>query len=80
MMNQDFRAPQARRFFEQAIGATKVMPAEVTTDKAPACPAVLKVLLPARRVQNSFTQLVGGIRGAGRRGGHGGVHTADPRS
>jgi transposase-like protein len=37
----------ARRFFEQAIGATKVTPVEVTTDKAPVSPAVLDELLPA---------------------------------
>jgi transposase-like protein len=37
----------ARRFFEQAISATKVTPLEVTTDQAPAYPAVLEELLPA---------------------------------
>ena len=37
----------ARRFFQQAIGATKVRPAEVTTDQAPVYPAVLEDLLPA---------------------------------
>jgi transposase-like protein len=37
----------ARRFFQQAIGATKVTPAEVTTDKAPVYPGVLEALLPA---------------------------------
>ena len=42
---RDVRA--ARRFFQQAIGATKVRPAEVTTDKAPVYPAVLEELLPA---------------------------------
>jgi transposase, IS6 family len=36
---RDVRA--ARRFFQQAIGATKVTPAEVTTDKAPVYPASL---------------------------------------
>jgi transposase-like protein len=40
-------AVAARRFFEQAIGATKVTPMEVTTDQAPAYPAVLEELLPA---------------------------------
>src|SRR6266545_4619240 len=40
-------AKAARRFFEQAIGTTNVTPAEVTTDQAPAYPAVLKELLPA---------------------------------
>jgi transposase-like protein len=37
----------AHRFFEQAIGATKVTPAEVTTDQAPVYPLVLEDLLPA---------------------------------
>ena len=37
----------ARRFFERAIGATKVTPVEVVTDQAPAYPAVLEELLPA---------------------------------
>jgi transposase-like protein len=40
-------ANAARRFFEQAIGATKVTPVEVTTDQAPVYPAVLEELLPA---------------------------------
>jgi IS6 family transposase len=40
-------ANAARRFFEQAIGATKVMPAEITTDKAAVYPGVLEELLPA---------------------------------
>ena len=31
----------ARRFFERAIGTTKVTPVEVTTDQAPVYPAVL---------------------------------------
>jgi transposase-like protein len=37
----------AQRFFEQAIGTTKIAPAEVTTDQAPVYPAVLEDLLPA---------------------------------
>jgi|SRR5829696_5153003 len=37
----------ARRFLERAIGVTKVMPVEVTTDKAPVYPAVLEELVPA---------------------------------
>jgi transposase-like protein len=37
----------ARRFFERAIGTTKVTPVEVTTDQAPVYPAVLDELLPA---------------------------------
>jgi transposase-like protein len=40
-------AKEANRFFERAMGATKVRPVEVTTDKAPVYPAVLKELLPA---------------------------------
>jgi transposase-like protein len=40
-------AKTARRFFDQAINATKVTPTEVTTDQAPAYPAVLEELLPA---------------------------------
>jgi transposase-like protein len=39
-------ADAADRFFQQAIGATKVTPSEVTTDKAPVYPAVLEALLP----------------------------------
>jgi transposase-like protein len=42
---RDLRA--ARRFFEQAIGATKHTPVEVVTDRAPMYPAVLDELLPA---------------------------------
>jgi transposase-like protein len=37
----------AHRLFEQAIGTTKITPAEVTTDQAPTYPAVLEDLLPA---------------------------------
>jgi transposase-like protein len=37
----------ARRFFERAIGTTRVTPIEVTTDLAAAYPAVLDDLLPA---------------------------------
>jgi transposase-like protein len=40
-------AKAAHRFFERAMGATKVRPAEVTTDQAPVYPAVLEELLPA---------------------------------
>ena len=40
-------AKAARRFFQQAISATMVTPAEVTTDQAPVYPAVLEALLPA---------------------------------
>ncbi len=37
----------ARRFFHQAIDATKVTPTEVVTDKAAAYPIALEALLPA---------------------------------
>jgi transposase-like protein len=37
----------AQRFFARAIGTTKIVPAEVTTDQAPVYPAVLEDLLPA---------------------------------
>jgi transposase-like protein len=40
-------AKAARRFFDQAINATRVTPVEVTTDQAPVYPAVLEDLLPA---------------------------------
>jgi transposase-like protein len=40
-------AKAARRFFDQAISATKVTPIEGTTDQAPVNPAVLGELLPA---------------------------------
>ena len=39
-------ATAARRFFEHAIGTTRVTPIEVTTDRAAAYPAVLDDLLP----------------------------------
>ena len=37
----------ARRFLERAIGVTKVMPVEITSDQAPVYPAVLEELVPA---------------------------------
>ena len=40
-------AKAARRFFERAVGATKVRPIEVVTDQASVYPAVLEELLPA---------------------------------
>jgi transposase-like protein len=40
-------AKAAHRFVERAISATKVTPVEITTDRAPAYPAVLEELLPA---------------------------------
>jgi transposase-like protein len=39
-------ADAAQRFFERAIGATKVSPSEVTTDRAPVYSTVLEELLP----------------------------------
>src|SRR5829696_4919333 len=36
----------ARRFFEQAIGTTKITPVEVVTDHAPVYPGVLEELVP----------------------------------
>ena len=40
-------ATAARRFFERAIGTTKVTPVEVVTDRAATYPVVLDELLPA---------------------------------
>jgi hypothetical protein len=40
-------ATAAHRFFERAIGSTKVRPAEVMTDHAPVYPMVLEEMLPA---------------------------------
>jgi transposase-like protein len=40
-------AAAARRFFQRAIGATKVIAVEVITDQAPVYPVVLEELLPA---------------------------------
>jgi transposase-like protein len=40
-------ATAAHRFFQRAIGATKVNPVEVTTDQAPVYPTVLEERLPA---------------------------------
>jgi transposase-like protein len=40
-------AKAARRFFERAVGATKLAPLEVVTDQASTYPAVLEELLPA---------------------------------
>jgi transposase-like protein len=42
---RDVRA--ARRFFEQAIGTTRIRPVEVVTDQAPTYPVVLDELLAA---------------------------------
>ena len=40
-------AAAARRFFERALGATKITPVEVITDQAATDPVVLEELLPA---------------------------------
>jgi IS6 family transposase len=40
-------AGAARRFFQGAIGATKVIAVEVTTDQAPVHPTLVEELLPA---------------------------------
>jgi transposase-like protein len=40
-------ADAAHRFFERAIGTTKLAPVEVVTDRAPTYPQVLDALLPA---------------------------------
>jgi transposase-like protein len=40
-------AKAARRFFDRAIGTTKIAPVEVVTDQAPVYPAVQEELLPA---------------------------------
>ena len=45
----------ARRFFEQAIGATKRTPVEVVTDRAPMYPGVLDELLPAAWIAPTST-------------------------
>ena len=37
----------AQRFFERAVGTTRIAPTEVTTDQASVSPAVLEDLLPA---------------------------------
>ena len=37
----------ARRFFERAIGTTRIRPVEVVTDQAPTYPVVVEELLPA---------------------------------
>jgi transposase, IS6 family len=52
-------AKAARRFFDQAISATKVTPIEVTTDKAPVYPAVLGELLPGHGIAPTSTPTTG---------------------
>jgi ketosteroid isomerase-like protein len=47
----------ARRFFERAIGMTKVRPAEVVTDRAPVYPLVLEELLPVQILRRGHHEL-----------------------
>ena len=54
-MSQRRDAQAARRFFEQAIGMTKVNPTEVVTDRAPTYSLVLDDLLPAAWHRTSST-------------------------
>ena len=63
-------AKAARRFFERAIGATKITPVEVVTDKAPVYLAVLEEFLPAAWHRPSSTPTTGPrpIMAASRRG------------
>jgi transposase-like protein len=57
-------ANAARRFFQQAICATKVTPAEVTTDKAPIYPGVLEELPAAwHRTDQYAKNGIGGDHG-----------------
>jgi IS6 family transposase len=46
-MSRQRDAQAARRFFERAMGATKVTPTEVVTDRAATYPIVMDDLLPA---------------------------------
>jgi transposase-like protein len=54
---RDLRA--ARRFFQRAISATKVLPVEVVTDRAATYPIVLEELLPAPWHRPSSTPTTG---------------------
>jgi IS1 family transposase len=69
-------AKAARRFFEWAIGTTKITPAEVVTDHAPVYPIVLEELLPAAwhrtdRYANNRIEAVRAAAGCERCGGAG---------
>jgi len=75
----------ARRFFEWAIGTTRVTPIEVTTDRAAAYPAVLDDPLPAtwHRTDQYANNRVECDTGGSRRGSGrcaGASRTAVPRS
>jgi transposase-like protein len=47
LLSQQRDGRAARRFFERAIGTTKVVAVEIVTDRAPTYPVVLEELLPA---------------------------------
>jgi DDE domain len=47
LVSQQRNGRAARRFFERAIGTTKVVAVEIVTDRAPTYPVVLEELLPA---------------------------------
>ena len=52
-------AHAARRFFERAIGTTKVAPVEVVTDQAATYPIVVAALLLGRGIAPSGTPITG---------------------
>ena len=52
-------AAAARRFFERALGATKITPVEVITDQAATYPVVLEELLPAAGIAPTDTPITG---------------------
>jgi transposase, IS6 family len=60
-LGQGRDAKAARRFFERAIGATKVTPVEVTTDQAPVYPVVLEELLSARGTAPTGTPIASSV-------------------
>ena len=47
LVSQQRDGRAARRFFERAIGTTRVVAVEIVTDRAPTYPVVLEELLPA---------------------------------
>jgi transposase-like protein len=63
-------ATAAHRFFERAIGTTKVVPAEVVTDQAPVHPAVLETCCrrPGTAPTSTPTTASSAITAASRRG------------
>ena len=52
-------ATAAHRFFQRAIGTTKVAPVEVVTDRAATYPMMLEELLPRRGAEPSSTPTIG---------------------